>query len=64
MHALSFRKVVQLIREEFENGRDYYVHQGKPLLVTPTTAVDRPDPAFLKWHNEMYERGGIVAASG
>lgn len=38
------------IREEFENGRDYYALQGKPLLV-PNRSDLRPDRASLEWHN-------------
>jgi putative restriction endonuclease len=57
-------EVSKRIRAEFENGKDYYIHHGKPLLVTPTTAMDRPDAAFLKWHNEMYERGGLPNSVG
>ena len=50
------------IREEFENGRDYYVHQGKPLIVTPESSRERPDPAFLRWHNDsVYERGEFLS---
>lgn len=48
------------IKEEFENGRDYYAHQGKPLLILPTNAIDRPSSEFLRWHNEkVYEQGRI-----
>ncbi|HEU4401762.1 MAG TPA: HNH endonuclease [Candidatus Polarisedimenticolia bacterium] len=45
------------IKEEFENGRDYYKHHGHPLAVLPTARDDRPNPAFLQWHNEMVFRG-------
>jgi putative restriction endonuclease len=38
------------IREEFENGRDYYAMHGKPLLV-PRRNELRPDTAALDWHN-------------
>jgi putative restriction endonuclease len=38
------------IREEFENGRDYYAIHGKPLLV-PRRNELRPDTAALDWHN-------------
>lgn len=46
------------IREEFENGRDYYIHHGKPLIVVPGRAAERPSAEFLRWHNEhRYEHG-------
>jgi HNH endonuclease len=38
------------IREEFENGRDYYKLQGyQPIL--PLQAKLRPEPEALDWHN-------------
>ncbi len=38
------------IREEFENGRDYYALHGKSLIVPVQTKL-RPDPTALEWHN-------------
>jgi putative restriction endonuclease len=38
------------IREEFENGRDYYALHGKRLRI-PTSEKDHPDPGLLEWHN-------------
>jgi putative restriction endonuclease len=50
-------QVSKRIREEFENGRDYYVHHGRPLLVLPGASAERPGSEFLRWHNErVYER--------
>lgn len=37
------------IREEFENGRDYYVYQGQRLKIVPQETEDRPLPDYLKW---------------
>jgi putative restriction endonuclease len=39
------------IREEFENGRDYYAMHGKSLLVPPKSEL-RPDAKALDWHNK------------
>ena len=39
------------IREEFENGRDYYELHGKQIAV-PRLRNQRPDPNALAWHNE------------
>ena len=39
------------IREEFENGRDYYAMQGREVW-TPSTPDTSPSMSFLKWHNE------------
>lgn len=39
------------IREEFENGKDYYRYHGNPLAVVPR-GIDQPNADFLSWHNE------------
>jgi putative restriction endonuclease len=49
--------VSKRIREEFENGRDYYAHQGKSLRVLPGSSNEHPASEFLRWHNEqVYEQ--------
>ena len=40
------------IKEEFENGKEYYKHHGKNLIYIPEKQIDQPSPKFLKWHNE------------
>lgn len=45
-------EVSRRIREEFENGREYYAFRGKPLEVIPTEVADRPAREFLEWHND------------
>lgn len=45
-------EVSRRIREEFANGREYYQHHGKSLLVVPGSAAERPSTDFLRWHNE------------
>ena len=45
-------KVSSRIREEFENGREYYAHHGQPLVAMPERAEERPDTDLLRWHNE------------
>jgi len=43
--------VSRRIREDFENGRDYYKLAGAPLIL-PGDSAKRPDPSLLCWHNE------------
>jgi putative restriction endonuclease len=43
-------KVSPKIREEFSNGRDYYVHQGQKLVVIPPEGQDQPSRECLEWH--------------
>lgn len=50
-------EVSRRIKEEYENGRDYYKHRGLPLVVLPATPADRPNIEFLRWHNEAVFRG-------
>ncbi len=40
------------IKEEYENGREYYAHHGQRLANLPEVADDRPSREFLEWHNE------------
>jgi putative restriction endonuclease len=53
------RKVVVVsgrIREEFENGRDYYQLHGKAIRV-PSDAAALPSTEFLAFHAETVFRG-------
>jgi putative restriction endonuclease len=43
--------VSRRIKEEFENGRQYYELHGKPIA-PPVSPNWRPDSASLAWHNE------------
>jgi len=44
-------EVSRRIREEFENGRDYYVFHGKELRILPSRPEEQPGGEFLRWHN-------------
>jgi len=41
------------IREEFENGREYYKFDKQPLASRPRSEQELPDREFLEWHNEV-----------
>jgi putative restriction endonuclease len=49
-------EVSRRIKEEFENGRQYYELHGKRISA-PADASRRPDPEALRWHNEHPYRG-------
>ncbi|MHB1765794.1 MAG: HNH endonuclease [Gammaproteobacteria bacterium] len=49
-------EVSRHIREEFENGHDYYALHGRNIR-TPKRIRERPDPHALTWHNENCFRG-------
>jgi putative restriction endonuclease len=44
-------EVSRRIREDFENGRDYYKLAGASLLL-PGEPIKCPDPRLLSWHNK------------
>lgn len=43
--------VSRRLREDFENGRAYYLFHGKVLGNLPQETSDRPSPKFLEWHH-------------
>lgn len=45
-------EVSRRIKEEFENGKDYYSLNGNQLSVLPQGDVDRPAREFIDWHNQ------------
>jgi putative restriction endonuclease len=49
-------EVSRRIREEFENGRDYYRHHGGTIRL-PRVPANRPSPEFLEWHNTHIYKG-------
>ena len=44
-------EVSKKIKEEFENGREYYQYHGKDLLYLPNREIDKPATQFIDWHN-------------
>ncbi|NBC05362.1 MAG: HNH endonuclease [Bacteroidetes bacterium] len=50
-------EVSQRIKEEYENGREYYAYHGKPLKNIPSSFMEKPSSAFLEWHQEQVYRG-------
>ncbi len=49
----SFRvEISKKIKEEFENGRDYYKYHGAHLSYLPVRDMDKPSSQFLDWHNQ------------
>lgn len=43
--------VSRKLREDFENGKAYYLLDGKRLPYLPDAVADRPAREFLDWHN-------------
>jgi len=47
-------EVSKRIKEEYENGAEYYRYRDKPLAVLPKGEDERPARDFLRWHNERF----------
>ena len=45
------------IREEFENGKEYYRFQGQKMLILPQQINQQPDPQYLTWHQNNVFNG-------
>jgi len=45
-------EVSHRLKTEWENGREYYSHHGKPLKIQPADLASQPSREFLSWHNE------------
>ncbi len=50
-------EVSKRIKEEFENGREYYKFHGSGLYNLPQREQDNPGRDFIEWHNERVYRG-------
>jgi len=50
-------EVSKRIKEEFENGRDYYKYHGKDLITLPSRQFDKPAQKFVDWHNQNIYKG-------
>ena len=48
-------EVSKAIREEFQNGKEYYQYHGKELMHLPQRTIDKPGKNFIEWHNEVYK---------
>ena len=49
-------EVSSKIKEEFDNGRDYYKLHGNPIRL-PENPVYRPSQKYLEWHNDNRYKG-------
>src|SRR5664279_5546967 len=50
-------EVSKRIKEEFENGKEYYQFHGKSLLYLPEEIAYRPKTEFIQWHNDNVYKG-------
>jgi putative restriction endonuclease len=49
-------EVSRCIKEEFENGKDYYALNGRKLVIVPSIAQFYPANEYIEWHNQTIFR--------
>jgi putative restriction endonuclease len=50
-------EVSKRIKEEFENGKEYYRFHGGDLFNLPSNLINKPEKEFVEWHNENVFKG-------
>lgn len=50
-------EVSRRIKEEFENGKEYYRFHGGSLYNLPNRLMDKPVSKFVEWHNVNKYKG-------
>ena len=48
-------EVSKRIKEEFENGKEYYRYHGKHLTFLPHNNRDKPNEKYIEWHNSQFK---------
>lgn len=48
-------EVSNRIKEEFQNGKEYYQFHGKELINLPLDIKNRPDAKYIEWHNNTFK---------
>ena len=50
-------EISKRIKEEFQNGKEYYKFHGGDLFTLPNRINDKPESKFIEWHNENVYKG-------
>jgi len=50
-------EISKRIKEEYENGKEYYQYHGRNLMFLPNREIDKPQHEFVQWHNENVFKG-------
>ncbi len=50
-------EVSKRIKEEYQNGKEYYKFHGSELFNLPIRLKDKPENRFVEWHNENVYKG-------
>jgi putative restriction endonuclease len=46
-------EVSNKLKEDFQNGREYYQYHGKGLHLLPAREMDKPSAKYLDWQNAI-----------
>lgn len=47
-------EVSRRLKEDFQNGKEYYQYHGKDLAVLPARELDKPSTKYIDWHNNKF----------
>ncbi len=50
-------EVSKRIKEEYQNGKEYYKFHGSEIYNLPNRIKDNPETRFVAWHNEIIYKG-------
>jgi putative restriction endonuclease len=50
-------EVSKRIKEEYQNGKEYYRFHGNNIFNLPERSKDKPESRFIEWHNENVYKG-------
>ncbi len=50
-------EVSKRIKEEFENGKEYYRFHGNDIFNLPNRSINKPEKSFVDWHNQNVYKG-------
>ena len=50
-------EISKKIKEEYQNGKEYYKFHGENILTLPKRFEDKPASRFVEWHNQNIYKG-------
>lgn len=50
-------EISRKIKEEYQNGKEYYKFHGENILTLPRRVEDKPGSRFIEWHNQNIYKG-------
>ena len=53
----ALNEISKRIKEEYENGKEYYNYHGKDPMIIPSRTIDKPSKQFIQFHNQHIFKG-------